>query len=100
MGRHERPDHTTILAKEQLARDFEATITQLAQMKTPIFGWLALAGAAVALIGSFGPWAVISAPFYGSVIVGGMQCDGQFTIGLCLVSAILLLYRLKGGGKG
>jgi hypothetical protein len=57
------PNRPVLPTKEHLFRNYDYGEKRLVQVKPPIFGWLALVGAALAVIGSFGPWAVMTASF-------------------------------------
>lgn len=66
----------------------------------PVKKWIAysvIAGV-VALIGSLGPWVVVSAGILGGVSVNGTQGDGVITLFLALLTiAAAIVYLLKPG---
>ena len=57
-------------------------------------GWLLVAGAAAAGIGSFMPWVVITAPFVGQVSKSGIDGDGVITLALAVGLAVFGFRRL------
>ena len=69
-------------------------------LAVPVKKWIAysvIAGV-VALIGSLGPWVVVSAGILGGVSVNGTQGDGVITLFLALLTiAAAIVYLLKPG---
>ncbi|MFC3739562.1 hypothetical protein [Paractinoplanes deccanensis] len=70
----------------------------MAQPSRPlIVGWVALAAGLVAVLGSFLPWAKISAPILGSISASGTDgSDGWITLVLGLVLAAGAGLRIRG----
>jgi hypothetical protein len=67
--------------------------------KPLVAGWLSFAGVVAALIGSFGPWAVVQSVF-GSITVNGSSRDGAITAALCVVAGAIILFRLTTRRRG
>ncbi|MEU4420321.1 hypothetical protein AB0F81_06815 [Actinoplanes sp. NPDC024001] len=65
----------------------------------PVFGWVALGAGIAAIIGSFLPWAKMSAPIIGQQTVAGVDgTDGWITVGLGAVLAVYAGLVLRGQG--
>jgi hypothetical protein len=77
---------------------FAGTPTTPGQVATrPITAWVMLAAGVAAVLGSFLPWATISAPIVGTVTVSGVDgSDGWITAALGVVLAVYAGLRLRG----
>lgn len=64
----------------------------------PFRRWLTLGAIAAVAVGSFLPWATVTAPLTGRITVSGLEGDGVFTLILAGVAAFLASPLLKNDG--
>ncbi len=61
----------------------------------PAYFWVALAGAALVVIGAFLPWVTANAAFFGRIETRGVEGDGVVTLVLAGVVAFIALARFR-----
>jgi hypothetical protein len=64
-----------------------------------VVGVIAAASAAAMCLGSFLPWATVTAGLFGTISVNGMDGDGKITLALGFVAGVLLLVGALGNNR-
>jgi hypothetical protein len=63
--------------------------------RPPAFFWVAMAGAAVVMVGAFLPWVSANAVFFGRIETRGIEGDGVATLVLGVVVGFIALARFR-----